>query len=160
MTVYKYAVLTQIDDNQYEVCHIQRIIDEVDNLERINRIEEALLSGENISGVSANGRTGLLLGSTWDGTQFFLPNPMPENFIGTAIENGIAYTNNNNENFSAYAFLKGNKVFWILAPLKESLLDIKLEAAFENNVTLKKIDDNAIVTLGYIWDGNNFNPPA
>lgn len=160
MTVYKYAVLTQINDNQYEVCHIQRILDEADNLERINRIENALSSGENISGVAANRKPGLLLGSTWDGIQFTLPNPMPEIFAGTPLENGITYVTNDNEDFSAYAFLKSNEVFWMLAPLKGSLLDIKLEAAFENNVTLKKIDNDAIVTLGYIWDGNNFNPPA
>lgn len=160
MTVYKYAVLTQIDNNQYEVCHIQRILDEPENLERINRIESALTSGENISGVAANGKTGLLLGSAWDGTQFTLPNPIPEIFVGTPSENGITYTTNNNETFSAYVFLKNNEVFWMLLPIQGSLLDKKMEAAFENNITLKKIDNDAIVTIGYIWDGNNFNPPA
>lgn len=160
MTVYKYAFLTEIDNNQYEVFHIERLLDDESNIERINRIEEALSSGENISGIAANGKPGVLLNSTWDGTNFTLPNPIPERAINAGFENGILYKTNNDVDISAYVFLRNNKVFFMFAPLKDSLIDIKMQAAFENNVTVRKIDNDALVTLGYIWDGNNFNPPA
>ena len=48
----------------------------------------------------------------------------------------------------------------MIAPLKGSMLDEKFTAAFSGNVTLKKIDEDASVTVGYIWDGTNFTYTA
>jgi|688.fasta_scaffold19046_2 hypothetical protein len=158
MTVHKYAMLVEIDNNNYEVFHVIRLSDSTpEALARINRIDEVLDSGETIVGQPANEKPGLLIGSTWDGLNFTLPNPIPEEFIGTDGEAGVRYSSANGESMlSGYTLLSNNKVFYMMAPIKGSILDEKFAAAFSGNVTLKKIDEDASVTVGYIWDGTNF----
>jgi len=162
MAINRYALLTEIANGQYEVFHIVRVIDdEPDSLDRFNRIENALNSGGVISGLAANERPGLLMESTWDGVNFTLPDPIPEYLIGTPFENGTTYKSIDNLlSFSAYVLLCDNKVFYMIGPAKGDYVDQKFEAAFSNPVTMKKIDQNSTVTIGYIWDGTTFNPPA
>ncbi len=162
MTVHKYAMLVEIDNNNYEVFHVIRVSDETpESLERVSRIDEALNSGYTIVGQAANEKPGLLIGSTWDGLNFTLPNPIPEEFIGTEGESGVRYSSIDGTSIlSGYTLLCNNKVFFMMAPIKGSILDEKFEAAFSGNVTLKKIDQDASVTVGYIWDGTNFTYTA
>lgn len=162
MTVHKYAMLVEIDNSNYEVFHVIRISDNTpDYLEKVSRIDAALASGDTIVGQAANEKPGLLMGSTWDGLNFTLPNPIPEEFIGTDSESGVRYSSiDGSQMISGYTLLCNNKVFFMIAPLKGSILDEKFTAAFSGNVTLKKIDEDASVTVGYIWDGTNFNLPA
>jgi len=161
MTVHKYALLVETDINKHEVFHIARISDDnPQDLERVSRMDNVIASGDAISGQAANEKPGLLMGSTWDGLNFILPDPIPEYAIGTESESGVKYSSpDGNDVLSGYVFLSNSKVFYMLAAAKGSHLDQKFEAAFSGNVSLKKIDEDALVTVGYIWDGTTFNFP-
>lgn len=162
MTVHKYAMLVEIDSNTHEVFHVARISDETpESIERINRMDDAILSGDTISGVMANQKPGLLMGSTWDGLNFTLPDPIPADIVGTIAESGVKYFSaDGSDELSGYVFLRNNKVFFMIAHAKDSITDEKFAAAFSGNVTMKKIDQDASVTVGYIWDGTNFTYTA
>ena len=162
MTVHKYAMLVEIDSNNHEVFHVARISDETpEAVERINRMDDAVLSGDTISGIAANQKPGLLMGSTWDGLNFTLPDPLPANIIGTDGESGVKYfSEDGTDEICGYVFLRNNKVFFMIAQPKGSVTDEKFAAAFSGTVTMKKIDQDASVTVGYIWDGTNFTYTA
>ena len=162
MTVHKYAMLVEIDNNNYEVFHVARISDlTAEDLERVNRLDDAIASGDIISGVAANQKPGLLMGSTWDGLNFTLPDPIPENIMGTDSESGVKYFSaDGTDEICGYVLLRNNKVFFMMAHAKDSITNHKFEAAFSGNVTMKKIDQDASVTVGYIWDGTNFTYTA
>jgi len=161
MTVHRYAFLVETDINKYEVFHIARISDDnPQDLERVNRIDNIIASGDTISGQAANEKPGLLIGSTWDGLNFTLPSPIPEYVIGTESESGVLYTSiDGSETLSGYTLLHNNTVFYMLAPSKGSFMDQKFAAAFAGNLSLKKINEGALVTVGYIWDGITFSFP-
>lgn len=161
MTVHKYAMLVEIDNDNYEVFHVIRVSDDTpESLDRISRIDSAISSENTVFGLAANEKPGLLMGSTWDGTNFILPDPLPEQVVGTDSESGVKYSGTNGDRLSGYVLLSNNKVFYMVAPIKGTMLDEKFEAAFSGNVKLKKIDQDASVTVGYIWDGTNFNYTA
>lgn len=157
MTVHKYALLTKIDNENYEVFHIVRFLDEdQESIERILRISKAIEPENFISGLDATGKSNLLIGSTWDGINFTLPEIRNPKSLGTPFENGITHIHEDGSEHSTYALLSNNVVFLMIMPLKQDPVNSKFTAAFSNDILVKKIEESQIVSIGYIWDGTEF----
>lgn len=161
MTIHKYALLTKTSENTQEVFFILRLDDSDETQSNvISRYDEALSSGQTISGINATGKNSLLRGSTWNGTEFSLP-PSPRPDLPIEHANGKPIVDSEGLPISSYAMLKGNEVFYIFSTKSESPQSMKLDAAFSNDVSFRKIQENdGIVSLGMIWDGSSWSSPA
>lgn len=138
----KYAHLVKNEDNVYEVFDVT-----VPAEARAARYEEALTSGQPISGMKTSSfTTSACPEAVWDGT----------NFSGGAGWN----LNVPEENWNAtntYSFLCNNKIIGMYISHINTTQDSMLEAAFSSDVSLARIPENEVVSIGYLWNGSNFS---
>lgn len=152
MTLRKYAFITQTEQNVWEAFHIERV--DSDATPIIAQLwDDAISSGEVISGVNATDLPNVAHNSSWDGTAFTLPDPFPNHW---KLPNGIPFQNPNGAPISSFVLCRNNKVFFITSMNKSSYFSDKWTAAFSNPVSAVEIQDGQIVTLGQIWDGSNW----
>jgi hypothetical protein len=161
MTIHKYAFMTKIAENTHEVFFIIRL-DDSDQQQSsvVSRFDEALSSGQLISGINATGKTSLLRGSIWNGSEFTLP-ASPRADLPVELSNGQPTIDSDGLPISAYALLKANEVFYISMTQSNSPQSIKFDAAFTNDVSFRKIEESdGIVSLGMIWNGSSWSSPT
>lgn len=138
----KYAHLVKNQDNVYEVFDVTAPAEE-----RAARYEQALASGQPISGMKTSSFTSSACPeAVWDGA----------NFSG-----GVGWNLNvPEENWdvtNTYSFLCNNKIVGMYISYKNSTQDSMLEAAFSEDVTIAKVPEGELVLPGQIWDGSNFS---
>lgn len=156
MTLKKYAFITQVDQNIWEVFHIERVDNDATPI--IGQLwEDAMSSGESISGVNATGLSNVAHKSYWNGSSFTLPDPFPNHW---KMPNGIPTENPNGDPISSFVLCRDNKVFFITSIKQGSYHADKWTAAFSNSVSAVEIQDGQIVTLGQTWDGSNWITPG
>lgn len=146
----KYALVTEDTPGVWEVFHMVRPpISSTEEPLFVSRLEQAYSNGHEIIGMSVPEQKNLVAaGAVWDGTTF------------SGGESTINRAEVDYDNIDVYAFLANNVVVFTMIIKKESVNSPTFNAAFGNNVKMIQVDMGQVVTTGYTWDGNNFNPPA
>lgn len=147
MAIYKYALLTEIENNNYEVFHTIRLSDvDAPSLIRINKFEELISEGKEIIGMNVTDILNVKFGSVWNGSEFI-------------NEPGFIQREPSERPVASHAILSDNTVVFILGFEKDSLLDNKFKAAFSGKIMIKNITDYPNSILGWIWNGTELLNP-
>lgn len=137
MSVSRYALAVQVDDSFFEIFDI---LDLEKNEERDLRYKAGILNGSKV--INPKDTSGIKIGSFWNGSKF-----IPDSF-----EDCLEI----DEDHHIYTFLSENKIFGFMINAKGTFIDEKFQAALDLNVILINVNDDDIVNLGDIWDGNSF----
>jgi len=152
MPIKKYAFITKIEENSWEVFHIERVDTEATPIVAELWLD-AFSSGETITGVNATGKINVAHKSTWDGSNFTLPDPFPNHWKMPA---GIPLENPDGTPIASFVLCRNNKVFHITSSIATSFYSQKFTAAFDNDVSCVEVQDGEVVALGQLWDGSNW----
>lgn len=139
MNIAKFAFLTQVDENLYEVFDAFPL--DIDSTS-YSRWKNGF-SNTDVVCMDAGSLTSITLGSIWDGISFIGGDGLTSTF----------------ENQDIFVFLAESKVFAAIGLETGSELCNKYHAAFSNKVIGLDISDNPYVELGYTWDTEIFHQP-
>lgn len=145
--MYKYVCVTENAPNQYEVFNIIRSSDGSEPF--VARLESAFENGYEVVGMDASEHgENASNGSIWDGTSFSGDKKITisDDFIWDGM--------------GVFVYMANNKIIYVTL-VKPGDYNLEMyKAAFSQNVKLIKAPLDQVVTIGYIWDGTQFNPPA
>ena len=156
-TVIEYMFATKISENQYEAFQTLGLDISYDTQKRIDERISAALSGGSLSSVNATGYNNVAIGSTWNGTEFILPEIMHQDW---SFDEGIPEINIMGVKNNVFVFLNNNVVFLTMSNPEGSIDAEKFTAAFTNDVILVKLNADQIVPYGSIWDGSTWTLPT
>jgi hypothetical protein len=139
MEIAKFAFLTQIEENLYEVFHVLPFEINSDTYARWKNG----FSGPDVVCMDAGALEEITLGDVWDGASF----------------TGGSGTHVNFNDQDVFVFLSEGKVFAHMSIETGSELCNKFHAAHSNKVIGLDITDNPYVDLGYTWDTEIFHQP-
>lgn len=146
--MYRYALATKLNDNNYEVFRVVNIPE--DAVELSTRVNNAFNSGNPIIAMKTSQyEDNARIGSVWDGSSFSGGQELvrPEDVI---IDWSITDT---------FSFLCDNVIFFQFMNQKNSLGNDIFNAAFSQEVILLKLEEDQLVSLGDIWNGTTFTSP-
>lgn len=135
--MYKFGLATKIEENLYEIFNILTVPDAL--TEVINRIDDVVNSQKPIVSMKTSQfKEKATIGAIWNGSDF--------------TESNDQWANANWDVSDTYSLLCENKIFFQMITIKNTVGHDMHDAAFENDVTLVKINDNDNVNVGDHWD--------
>jgi hypothetical protein len=135
----KYALAVEVEDCLFEIFDI--IFHELDS-EIDKRYKEGTLNGA--IGVYPKDNSKIKVGSFWNG----------KNFTNSDEKDYIEI----DENQDIYAFVSKNTMFGGLIKSKNTIENLKYQAAFEGNVIIINVSSEMSIGLGDFWDGKKIIP--
>lgn len=152
----RYALLTQIDTNTYEVFDI---FIPADGSPSALRISEALLDNKVKSSKDTSGMNNVALNSIWNGAEFVLPESMAEDWPKQEqYANGFPSFIDDME-MATFSLMSDDRIFFMNILPTNSIFYDKYKAAFSNNVIMLQTPEDIYISPGYVWDGTNWIEP-